>query len=510
MQIANKIITDIDKLRDYAESLKAENKKISLCHGHFNVIHPGHLRFLEYAKKNSDILIVAIWGDDKIDRDVADKFYKTDIRARGVASLEFVNKVFIFSGIDIIQLLETVKPQKLVMGEEFSNRLNELKNEIGTVEKHGGKVVFSSGDSSILSSAELLDRSVSDIKLDRLSAFLNILSKYNITVNRLNEIIDNFKKVRLLVVGDTIVDSYVACDAMGMSSEAPVIVLKEIDHKEYVGGAAVVARHANSFGCECCFVSVVGNDFNSGLVRNSLSEEGIKFRLISDDQRPTTFKIRYMAGPQKLLRVSRLVEQHIDQEKEKEIIDYIESSIDNLDGIIVSDFSYGILTPAILDYISALALKNKLKIFGDSQTSSQIGDILKFMNYFLIKPTEKEARIALDDKYNGLEKLGNDLVKKTGVKNAVISLGPEGFISFMPTENDRFIKTQHFPALNPYPIDVVGAGDSMLASFAVSSCAGADLIEASAISAVVSSIAVGKMGNVPVSISEIKEFLKDL
>jgi rfaE bifunctional protein kinase chain/domain len=228
---------------------------------------------------------------------------------------------------------------------------------------------------------------------------------------------------------------------------------------------------------------------------------------VEDDGRPTTFKIRYMVDTHKLLRVSRMKDHHLSKEMEDEVIDYLNMFSSKIEGIIVNDFSYGMITPKILEHISVLAEKYNLKLFGDVQSSSQIGNVSKFHNYYLLTPTEKEARIALDDRYSGIEFIGTNLIKKTNAKNLVLTLSSEGFVSFQRTENEFYLKSQHFPALNPTPIDVVGAGDSLLTGMAVSSCAGADLMEASAIGAVVASIAVNKIGNVPITLDEVKEIL---
>ena len=198
-----------------------------------------------------------------------------------------------------------------------------------------------------------------------------------------------------------------------------------------------------------------------------------------------------------------------NKKKEEEVIDHIRGLVDKISGIIISDFGYGVITPKILQYISGISKKYNIKLFGDSQTSSQIGDILKFKDYFLITPSEQEARLALGDKYSGLETIGNELMKRTDVENIALTLSSEGFIIFKNTKN-MFVKTQHFPSLNTFPIDIVGAGDALLSGMALSICAGANIMEASVIGSVVGAIAVSKMGNIPVKINEVREFLKTL
>ncbi len=509
MKINEKIIVDIKKLASLIGELKAQDKKIVLCQGHFNVIHTGHMRFLEFARRQGNCLIIAMMGNELVGEEMRDKFFDETDRAHGVASIQYVDNVFVYNRHKMEDIISVVKPFAYVRGEEFSQKTELIKTEIELVEKYGGKIVFSSGDIHY-AQTDFLEKNISDIKIERLEKFRAALKKQKISTARLLEHCDNFKNKRLLVIGDTIVDQYVVCDALGMSSEAPVLVVREVEHKEFVGGAAIVSRHVRALGAKCSFISLVGDDEPGEAVRRELDNEKIDHRLIIDKDRPTTFKIRYMVATQKILRVSRLKDHHLNAKMTDKITAHIDKIASEIDGIIVSDFCYGVITPALLDYISQAAKKYKLKLFGDVQSSSQIGNAAKFKNYYMIKPTEKEARIALDDKYSGIERIGNNLIKLTGAQNLILSLGPEGFIAFKMTDNNNFVRTQHFAALNPSPVDVVGAGDSLLTALSVASCAGADIMEASAIGAIMASIAVGKVGNIPVQIDEIKKAINSL
>lgn len=503
----DKIVTRIDSA--FIKSIKKRFKKVVLCQGHFNVIHPGHLRFLEFARSQGDCLLVAVQGNRRILPEVRDKFYDMRERANGVASLSIVDKVVLFDDISITDVIRAVKPHAYVLGEEFSRKTDLIKPEVELVEGFGGKVIFSSGDVSY-SSVEFLEKDISNMRHERMHMLKDAIRRHAVSTRKLLEYCAAARKKHILVVGDTIVDQYVGCDAIGMSSEAPVLVVRELEHKEFVGGAAIVARHVRSLGAQCSFISLLGQDHEGEMVKQALRAEKIHARYIIDQGRPTTFKIRYMVGPQKLLRVSRLNEYHINQKMEETVKRNLDAIAGSLDGIIVSDFGYGMITPNVLEYIRQTALKHSIKLFGDVQSSSQIGNVAKFRNYYCLTPTEKEARIALEDKYSGLESLGLNLMKKTNSRNIVLTLGEKGFVSFQGTENEKFVKTQHFPALNPNPVDVVGAGDSLLTALTVASCAGADMMEASVIGATVASIAVGQMGNIPVTVKQLKEQLHQL
>ncbi len=509
MEINEKIL-NIKELKEYIKEQKASKQKIVLCQGHFNTIHPGHLRFLEYAKKQGDCLVVAIQGYNHLEKQNRKNFFDEYVRARSVASLQKVDKAVIFNDISFLDVIKTVKPDFYVKGEEFSNKTELIKDEIELVEKLGGKVIFSSGHIEY-TSYDLLNENLYSLSQKKLQKFKETIERQQVQTEKLINFIESFGNLNILVLGDTIVDEYIACDALGMSSEAPIVNIREVEKKDFAGGAAVVSRHIKNLGANCHFVSVIGDDEPGNIVKKELLQEGIVENLILDNERQTTFKIRYMVGNQKLLRVSRLQDHHINPKIEKQITDYINSIADNLDGIVISDFSYGIITPNLIKNISKIAKLKNIKLFGDSQSSSQIGDILKFSDFDLITPTEREARIALSDKYSGLEKIGTTLVERLKLKNLVLTLGEKGFISYqnISENNDIFLKSQHFNALNSNPVDVMGAGDSLLSGMVLGICAGANLMEASVISAGIASIAVSKVGNIPIKLDELKKWIQE-
>ncbi|EKE02642.1 MAG: hypothetical protein ACD_20C00350G0020 [uncultured bacterium] len=507
----NEKIVNINNLNKSLQGQRAKSKKIVLCQGHFNSIHPGHLRFLEFARQQGDCLIVAIQGYNWLEDKNKGVFFGAEERARGVASLQKVDKVVIFNEESILDVIKAVKPDIYVRGEEFSKYLRVIQDEINLVKKLDGKVVFSSGQVEY-STSDFLDNDLFDLMEKSRHQFKKAIEKQKVSENKLAEYFDAFKKQKILVIGDAIVDQYVACDALGMSAEAPIINIRELESKDFVGGAAVIARHIKALGANCYFASVIGNDQPGKFIQKELTNDGITTKLIVDKERETTFKIRYMVGKQKILRVSRLKEHHINEKLENSLINYAKTLVNDLDGIIISDFAYGVITPGLISTISKLAKKHNIKLFGDSQSSSQVGDVGKFEDFDLITPTEREARLALNDKFSGLEQIGMILLENLQLKNLIVTLGENGLVAYQKlSDGDALlVKSQHFPALNVNPVDVMGAGDSLLSGLSLAMCAGGNLMEASIIASGVSSIAVSKVGNIPVKAEELKKWLIDL
>ncbi|MDC0253343.1 PfkB family carbohydrate kinase [Bacteriovoracales bacterium] len=504
--IQSKIYTS-NALVEKINALKNEGKEIILCHGHFNVIHPGHMRFLNFAKQKGDFLIVSICKQEELDPINRGLFYTQEDRASGVANLEVIDAVIQVNS-DIIELINELRPDFYLKGKEFEDRQLSIKEEINAVENIGGRVIFSSGEVKYTTTSFMND-SIGNDHERKLSNFINICLRNNIDLIKIKKSLLEFNKLNILVVGDTIVDQFVACDPLGVSAEAPVIVVKELEEKTFIGGAAIIAQHISSLGAETHFFSILGDDDPSLFVQKELNTHNIQSFLLKDDSRPTTFKIRYVSNNQKLFRVSRLKDHPISKNQEKVFLKNIYEIIPGLDGIIISDFVYGLITPQIIEAIKRAAAKYKVKIFGDTQCSSQVGDVSKFKGIDLITPTEKEARISLSDPSSGLEKLAQSLIDKTNNKNIVITLGEQGLLVYSKT-NTKYFSSEFFPALVSDPKDVAGAGDAMLTGFSLGLSLGLTILESAVIASCMSALSVMRIGNISIKSEELTNYIDKL
>ena len=478
---------------------------IVLCYGHFDLIHPGHLRYLQYAKTLANNLVVALMSDKELNGE-NQKSYLEDERAESVANLQIVDHVIVLNNeLTLDCLIDIVKPKVLVLGKEFEQNQSEQINLAVNAVKNHGKVVFHAGETHYFN-ANLLFKNVADIEVNSKNQLNKICKNYKITLRDIQKKLSNFSNSELVVIGDTIVDNYVACDAIGMSAEAPVLVVKELENREFIGGAAIVASHVAALGAKCHYISVVGEDDQSNMVSKSLIGQNIGVDLIVDESRPTTYKTRYMVENQKLFRVSRIKDHKISAEIEQKIIDKLTVLAPNIDGILVSDFIYGVITQNILDFIIKLSKQFNIKLYGDLQCSSQAGKVSKFRDFDLITPTEKESRIALDDNESGVEWVATTLLKNTNSKNMLMKLGSDGFIAYSKNLIDR----QDFPALSVNPVDVTGAGDSLFAVMSVSLSSGANLIEASVIGTCMASLAVKEIGNTPITNDRLNQYIYEV
>lgn len=469
-----------------------------LVYGNFNVLHPGHLRLLRFAKEQGEILIVGVQSD-RIAGESA--YVSQQHRLDGIRSNNLVDEAFIFDE-SVSDLIRRLKPDIVVKGKEHEDSVNP---EILELKKYGGKLVFSSGE-TIFSSHDIISREFKNVNRNTIRFPSEYLFRHKLESSRMIEIMNSFENLKICVIGDLIVDEYITCEPLGMSQEDPTIVVTPIDINRFIGGAGIVSAHAAGLGAHVDFISVIGDDEDGNYAMDELGSLGVTAKLIIDDTRPTTLKQRYRSKGKSLLRVSKLHQGLISAELQKKIVNRFNKLAKELDLLIFSDFNYGCLPQPLVDEIISISQKNNIFIAADSQSSSQIGDIGRYKGVNLITPTEREARISMKSKDTGLIVLAEELRIQTGAKNIFLKMGEEGFIIHAPNSNSGWV-TDRIEALNFSPKDVAGAGDSLLTVASMSLVSGASIWEAGYMGAIAAAIQVGRVGNKPLSINELSEEL---
>jgi len=483
----------------YSKKIKKKNKKkIVFVSGNFNVLHPGHTRLLRFAKECGDFLIVGVEGDSSLGNLT---HVNEDTRLEVVAANNWVDQSFIIKG-SIEEEIEKIKPDIVVKGKEHQYKFN-IEEKI--VKKIGAKLIFSSGETTF-SSIDLLSSNLGENQILSFKAY-DFLKRHSLDKNNLKKIINNFKNISTCVIGDLIIDEYITCDAVGLSQEEPTLVVKPVDTKKFIGGAGIVALHSSSLGSKTNFFSIAGNDDLYNFSIDVFKDKKVDYFIESDESRPTTLKKRFRSGGKSLLRVNYLHQDIISKKIQKNLLDRFKRIMNDLDLLVFSDFSYGCLPRDLINEIIELAKKNKIIIASDSQSSSQIGDITKFKNSDLICVTEREARMAVKNFDDGLVILLDKLREEAKSKNIILKLGEEGALVQSEEQINQNWIVDKIISQNSNPVDVSGAGDSMLISSALSLASGANIWEASVIGSIAASIQISRIGNVPIKQTELLKYV---
>ena len=445
---------------------------------------------MSFAKRLAPKLIVGIYGDDYQQANIGRPLSE---RLMALKTLNLIDQIVEVDN-NIISVLKKVKPNFIVKGSEFKGNFNLEEDYVKNNDTC--QLVFSPGDME----------AVWDGKKDQNQNTIhdsNFLNKHNIDLKDLSKTVRRFKELRVAVIGETIIDDYIDCTALGMSQEDPTIVVKPIEKKRFLGGAAIVAAHAKSLGATVEFVTQLGRDEEAKFTKTKLNELGIKFKNVSEEFRPTILKTRYRANSKTLLRVTRVEETPLEVSLQKKIVSYFKKILKRVDVLIFSDFNYGFISDDIIKKTISMAKQQGVKIAADSQSSSQIGDISRFEGIDLITPTEREARLAVKSKGDGLTVLCEKLKNKCNLKHVVLTMAEHGLLVHSD-QNEENWRTDQILALNRYPIDVAGAGDSFLTAAALSLSINENIWEAAYLGNVAASVQVSKTGNVPIAQNELE------
>ena len=467
-------------------------KTVILCHGVFDVVHPGHLRHLAYAKTKADILIVSITTDKHIKKGTYRPHIPEGLRALNLAALEMVDYVLIDKEPKPLKNIKLIKPNFFAKGYEYtSSGLPEAtKEEAEIVNSYGGEMIYTPGD-VVYSSSKFLDLHLPRVQVEKL---LLLMEQNNINFKILRNTLQKIKNFNVHVVGDTIVDSYTRANFIGGQTKTPTLSVLYEGQDNFIGGAGVVAKHLKAAGAKVTFSTVLGNDKLKDFVVKGLKSYGIKANIIIDPTRPTVNKNAIIAGGYRLLKLDTLDNRPISDEILQKLVKSIK--ISKSDAIVFSDFRHGIFNKLSTPYLIKAISKNIFRV-ADSQVASRWGNITDFNKFDLISPNEREARFALADQDSTVGNLADLLQKASRYKNLILKLGDRGV--FCLTKNKK-AKSNYFSvdSFANQVVDPVGAGDALLGYATLSMLATKSLVISSILGSFAAACECEIDGNEPI------------
>jgi rfaE bifunctional protein kinase chain/domain len=501
----NSKILSLNKLLKKISSEKKRGNKIVMCHGTFDLVHPGHIRHLYYAKSKGDILIVSVTGDKFVTKKSSGTYVPEDLRVRNIAALELVDYTFIDHNYKPLDAIKLIKPDFFVKGFEYNlnhdHNLNTLE-EKKVLEKFKGKIIFSPGD-VVYSSTKFQKTLKPDIKIEK---FLSLLKKENISISKIIGLLKKKFYSNIHVIGDLIVDKYNYCDLIGQSTKTPSFSIRPFKSENFIGGAGIVAKHLKAMGANVTFTTIAGEDNYKSYVQNDLQKEKINLNLLTNKSKQTVLKERFWSNDYKLIQVDYVDNTLVDKDNQQKISNLIKKT--KSDCVVFSDFRHGMFNREIIDFYSSLINFGIIKV-ADSQVSSRWGNILDFKDFDILFPNEIEARFALADQDSGIRSIGAQIIVKSNCKNLVLKIGEKGSMIF---RNKGFYPKDFFP-LDSFvnnKIDTMGAGDAYLAATTVFYTYTKNIVISSIIGNFAAAIACQQEGNVPITRDKIISFINNL
>ena len=314
-------------------------------------------------------------------------------------------------------------------------------------------------------------------------------------------ILNTFKKKKILVIGDLILDRYIWGKVNRISPEAPVPVVEVTDENFLLGGAANVANNIVSLGGHATIVGFAGHDRGGEFLRKMLKERGIHHEGVLWGSRPTTVKTRVIAHSQQVVRFDREDRDKIDVKVFKSLLTFIRSVLSEHDAVIISDYRKGVVSSELVREILKHSRPKNIFVSVDPK----IGHFHCYKNVSLITPNVMEASIAsgieIKDE-NSLINAGRALLRKISCDAVLITRGEYGVSLF---EKDKVL---HIPTVARNVYDVTGAGDTVIATFTISFTSGATMQESAVIANHAAGIVVGEVGTAVVTLDQLQKSLR--
>ena len=449
-----------------------KNKLVTvMCHGAFDVLHYGHINHFIEAKNNGDILVVSVTSDKFINKGPNRPFFSEEIRMKTLASLDVVDYVVLSNSDVSISIIKTIKPDIYCKGPDYVNHKDDIsgniKKEINEIKRVGGKIAYTKGKT--YSSTKLIN-TFSDHFNSNQKKFINIIKSKH-TSYYINKMIEKISNLNVLCIGETIIDEYVFCKAIGKSGKEPVLVLQEMSREKYLGGVCMIANNISEFVKKNDILSVIGDkETHLDFIKSNL-QKSIKFNFLNKKNSPTIIKRRFIdyIDKKKLLGVYDLNDNNFDKTQNKLFINLLKKLHKKFDAFIVVDYGHGIINSTTANFISNL---KKFTSVNTQINSFNIGfqKIDKYKKIDLLIINEGELRHDLRDNISSIDKLVKKVDKIVKFKKFVVTCGSLG--SYLYSKNGSKISKIFCPAFASRVVDKIGSGDAMLSMMSISLSAG--------------------------------------
>ena len=492
------------KIKTLAELVEAvgrrpRSKSVIMCHGVFDIVHPGHLRHLMYAKQKADVLVASVTADTHILKADHRPYIPQELRAENLAALEMVDYVIVDPNPTPIEHIRVLQPDYFAKGYEYfaEGIPPRTQEEMRALEAYGGEIVFTPGD-VVYSSSKLIELEAPKIAIDKL---LSVMDSEGVGFADLHKALKTLETVRVHVIGDTIVDGYSDCTLLGAAAKIPAFSVKLEQTERYTGGAGIVARHLRSAGAQVAFSTVLGDDELKDFALKELTSSGVSCHPVIDRTRPTTYKERFTTSGQKLLQVDRVDNRPISERVQRSLCESLRAV--PADVVIISDFRHGIFNRDSIGGLVGEIPTGALRV-ADSQVSNRWGNILDFTDFDLLTPNEREMRFALGDQDTTVRPLALRLFREARCRNLILKLGERGTLTYLRAGHE----VRDFFALESFVdhlIDPIGAGDALLAYASLALVATGNVVVASILGSIAAAVACHRNGNLPVSPQEVSE-----
>ena len=462
---------DIDELASTLGTARAEGRKIAHCHGVFDLLHIGHIRHFEQARKMADLLVVTLTPDRYVNKGPGRPVFNEQLRAEAIAALDCVDYVAINRWPMAVETIQLLRPDYYVKGAEYSesetDRTGGITLEAEAAKSVGAQLTFT--DDITFSASNLINHYL-EVFPKEVSAYLaGFSSRYS--SNDVLGYLEGARTLKTLVVGETIIDEYLYCETLGKSGKEPVLAARHVRSEKFAGGTVAVANHVGAFCERVGLLTRLGRvDSQEEFIQEKLDPKVDRLFLYTEDQ-PTIVKRRFVETYpfQKLFELYVMDDGDANPAEDRALCARLEQELPGYDLVVVADFGHGMLGPEAVDILSSkarfLAINTQVNAGNRGYNT-----VSKYPRADYICVSENELRLDVQSRRRSLRDIVQEVSDRLACDKMVITRGEAGNLCY--GRDEGFFEVPAF-ALNV--VDRIGAGDAVFSATAPCAAQGAPM-----------------------------------
>jgi len=451
-------IKTLEELAKVIQVLKEEGKAVVHCHGVFDLLHIGHIRHFEQARRLGHSLVVTVTPDRYVSKGPHRPAFAEDLRAEAIAALDCVDYVAINEWPTAVETIKLLKPNIYAKGSDYADPQRDLTGKIideeAAVESVGGEIAFT--QDITFSSSSLINRYLPVFPTEVRDYLSGFSERYS--VGDILRYLKDARSLKVLVVGETIIDEYQHCEQIGKSAKEPILVTRHVSTEKFAGGILAVANHVANFCDEVGVLTTLGaEDSQEDFVRQNLDDRVNKMFLYKAGS-PTIVKRRFIESYllQKLFEVCEMNADELDPEQDQALCAMLDQAIPKYDVVIVTDYGHGMMTRNAIDLLCTKAPFLAVNTQANAGNRG-LNTISKYPRADYVCLASHEIALEERNRQGNVREMILNVSQKLACGRIVVTRGKGGNVCY--SEGEGFVEV---PAFAHQVVDRMGAGDAVL------------------------------------------------
>jgi cytidyltransferase-like protein len=483
-------VVPLDQLADILRQARGEGRRVVHCHGVFDPLHVGHIRHFKDARRFGDVLVVTVTPDRFVNKGPHRPVFGEDLRCEAIAALSVVDYVAVNNWPTAVETIALLKPDVFAKGSEFRtgrDLTGAIQAEEAAVQAAGGRLEFT--DDLIFSASNLVNRHLPVFPQEVIDFLSDFAARHS--ADDVLRPLNAAAKLKVLVLGEAIIDDYRYVEAIGKSSKEPTLVVRSLSDEQFAGGAAAVANHAAGF-CERVTLHALLGDQHSqeAFLRQNL-RPAVQPEFSYRHQSPTVVKRRFIEQYffSKLFEVYEINDALPTAEDSRRIAEALKGRLGEFDLVIAADFGHAMFTPEVVRLVCD---ESRFLAVNTQANAGNLGFnlIAKWPRADYVSLAEMEVRLEARDRRGEMRGMLEHIARQLHASRVLATRGSRGSLGF--DGNEGFVEV---PAFATRVVDRVGAGDAVFAVTSLCAVQQTPLEIQAFIGNIVGSEAVAAVGN---------------